>query len=72
MPVEIIQNGMSDPQGKPPGIVPTVGIGNGKRIFQLSAILEYLEDKFPQAPNMRGGGGATPEAAPASVNSWMS
>jgi glutathione S-transferase len=60
VPVEITHSGMSTPPGKPPGTVPILDIGNGQHIFESSAILEYLEDKFPQAPNMRG---TTPEAA---------
>jgi glutathione S-transferase len=63
VPVESTRSGLSAPQSKPPGTVPILDIGSCRHTFQSSAILQYLEDKFPQAPNKRGAtSGATARA----------
>ena len=51
---EVTKDGMSHIPGKPPGTFPMLEYSPGQYIFQSTAILEYLEDRYPQAPNMRG------------------
>jgi glutathione S-transferase len=46
IPLKITRDGLSTPEGKPPGTVPILDIGNGQHIFHSSAIPEYLE-KIP-------------------------
>lgn len=62
----VSSTGMEEVEGKPPGTLPILEVRrpsnstSGKYIFQSSAILEYLEDKYgSEGPDMRG---ATPEA----------
>lgn len=43
-PVTITQQGMSTPEGKPPGTVPMLKLPDGTFIKQSVAILEYFED----------------------------
>jgi glutathione S-transferase len=45
---------MPAPEVNAPGPVVILDIDNGQHIFQSSAILKYLEDKFPHASDMRG------------------
>ena len=66
IPVGITPTGMEEVEGKPPGTLPILELQRpsknepGRYIFQSSAILEYLEDKYgSEGPDMRG---ATPEA----------
>lgn len=61
IPVSISQAGVLDPiPGTSATTVPILDIGNGRFITQSIAILEYMEDMYPQTPHMRG---KTPEAA---------
>jgi glutathione S-transferase len=56
------ENGMIDPPGKPKGSIPMMRIDSGPHagtfIRQSYAIMEYFEDKYPRARDMRG---STPE-----------
>ena len=47
-------SGVGSVPGKPAGTVPILEISPGQYIYQSLAILEYLEDAYPQAPHMRG------------------
>lgn len=53
-PVEITRDGMPASEVNAPRPVLILDIDNGQHIFQSSAILKYLKDKFPHAPDMRG------------------
>ncbi|KAK9782329.1 hypothetical protein SCARD494_13637 [Seiridium cardinale] len=57
--VPVTSSGVGDVPGKPKGTVPILEHAPGRYIRQSCAILEYLEEIFPQAPIMRG---STPEA----------
>lgn len=61
IPVSISQAGVLEPiPGTSARTVPLLDIGSGRFITQSIAILEYIEDNYPQSPYMRG---KTPETA---------
>ncbi|KAH6654158.1 hypothetical protein BKA67DRAFT_691222 [Truncatella angustata] len=57
--VPVTSTGLGSIPGKPQGSVPILEYAPGQYIRQSSAILEYLEDLYPEAPFMRG---TTPES----------